>query len=82
MSDSQSGDVGFKSHRCQFGALDEMGKLPAFHAGERGSIPLCVIIVSYPVCDMLINQCICGIILTDGRCCDELYCLSVSLISK
>lgn len=43
MSDSQSGDVGFKSHRCQFGALDEMVKLPAFQAGERGSIPLCVI---------------------------------------
>lgn len=45
MSDSHSGDVGFKSHRCQFGALDEMVKLPAFQAGERGSIPLCVTIV-------------------------------------
>lgn len=49
MSDSQSGDVGFKSHRCQFGALDEMVKLPAFQAGERGSIPLCVTIVGMQV---------------------------------
>ena len=49
MSDSHSGGVGFKSHRCQFGALDEMGKLPAFHAGERGSIPLCVTIVGMQV---------------------------------